>query len=220
MSKLIQVEELFADKELAVKENELNILVNNAPPNEWVKAHPMVPGYKYLPVERVEWLLTMIFQKWRVEILSVSQLANSVVVTIRLFYKDPLTNEWLHQDGVGASPLQTNKGSGAVDWNQIKNAAVQMAAPAAESYAFKDAAEKIGRLFGKDLNRKDMMGYDLLDEKFRNETTANEFQTFMKQIEAVKDIDGLKSLKTAYAGKGADFDKEIVEKYSSLTKTV
>jgi hypothetical protein len=30
-----------------------------------------------------------------------------------------------------------------------------MAAPAAESYALKDAAEKLGRIFGKDINRKD-----------------------------------------------------------------
>jgi hypothetical protein len=32
--------------------------------------------------------------------------------------------------------------------------------PAAESYAVKDAAEKIGRIFGKDLNRKDLLTYD------------------------------------------------------------
>jgi len=31
--------------------------------------------------------------------------------------------------------------------------------PAAESFAIKDAAEKIGRLFGKDLNRKDVAGF-------------------------------------------------------------
>jgi hypothetical protein len=36
------------------------------------------------------------------------------------------------------------------------------AAPAAESYAVKDAAEKIGKIFGKDLNRKDEIIYDSL----------------------------------------------------------
>ena len=41
-----------------------------------------------------------------------------------------------------------------------------MAAPAAESYAIKDAVEKLGKLFGKDLNRKDSMGYDMLGNKF------------------------------------------------------
>ena len=36
------------------------------------------------------------------------------------------------------------------------------AAPAAESYAIKDAAEKLGKIFGKDLNRKDVIGYESL----------------------------------------------------------
>jgi len=36
------------------------------------------------------------------------------------------------------------------------------AAPAAESYAVKDAAEKIGKLFGKDMNRADKIMYDTL----------------------------------------------------------
>jgi len=36
------------------------------------------------------------------------------------------------------------------------------AAPAAESYAVKDAAEKIGKIFGKDLNRADQIVYDEL----------------------------------------------------------
>ena len=34
--------------------------------------------------------------------------------------------------------------------------------PAAESYAVKDAAEKIGKIFGKDLNRADQIVYDEL----------------------------------------------------------
>ena len=38
--------------------------------------------------------------------------------------------------------------------------------PAAESYAVKDAAEKLGKLFGKDLNRKDAFGYTALGNKF------------------------------------------------------
>jgi len=49
-----------------------------------------------------------------------------------------------------------------MDWNHTKNDAVMKAAPAAESYAVKDAAEKIGKLFGKDMNRADKIMYDTL----------------------------------------------------------
>jgi hypothetical protein len=49
-----------------------------------------------------------------------------------------------------------------------------MALPIAESYAIKDASEKIGKLFGRDLNRKDTMGFapdTNLQNKFGNNKT-------------------------------------------------
>lgn len=140
----------------------INILLNQDPPKEWLKDHPMAKGVKYIPIQRVEYMLTSIFKKWHVEIKQVQVIANSVVVIVRLFYQDVLSDEILWQDGIGASPIQTDKGAGAMDWNKTKNDAVMKAAPAAESYAVKDAAEKIGKLFGKDMNRADRIMYDTL----------------------------------------------------------
>jgi len=150
------------DIELKNKQVGTNLLLNREPPKEWLKEHPMAKGVKYLPIERVEYMLISIFKKWNVEVRQVQVIANSVVVTIRLYYQDVLSNEMLWQDGIGASPIQTDKGAGAMDWNHTKNDAVMKAAPAAESYAVKDAAEKIGKLFGKDMNRADKIMYDTL----------------------------------------------------------
>jgi hypothetical protein len=156
-------EELVAgDLSLKNQQNELNILLNQEPPGAWLKDHPMAKGIKYLPIERIEYMLTRIFKRWNVEVRQVQVIANSVVVTIRLYYQDVLSQETLWQDGVGASPIQTDKGAGAMDWNKTKNDAVMKSAPAAESYAVKDAAEKIGKLFGKDMNRADKIMYDTL----------------------------------------------------------
>lgn len=141
------------------QQNDLNILLNEEPPKQWLKDHPMAKGVKYIPIERVEYMLTRIFKKWNVEVRQVQVIANSVVVTIRLYYQDILSDEMIWQDGIGASPIQTDKGAGAMDWNATKNDAVMKAAPAAESYAVKDAAEKIGKLFGKDMNRADQILY-------------------------------------------------------------
>ena len=144
---------------LKEKENDLNKLLNMPPAEGWLKSHPTAKNVKYIPIERVEWLLTKIFIKWWVNIRQVQVIANSVVVTVRLNYKDVLTDEVLYQDGIGAAPIQTDKGAGAMDWNATKNDAVMKAAPAAESYAVKDAAEKIGKIFGKDMNRADKIVY-------------------------------------------------------------
>ena len=175
--KLVKIGELFADTKMAIKQNSLNILLNYEPKEEWIKKHPVIKGYKYLPIERVEWLLTAIFQRWRVEVKDVKQVANSVVVTVRLHVFNPITGEFDYQDGVGACPLQVDKGSAsAIDWSKIKTGAVQMSAPSAETYAIKDAAEKLGKLFGKDLNRKDLMSYENLKDKTFVEPDLSEFK--------------------------------------------
>ena len=155
---------LSGDMELRADQNDLNVYLNTHPPEAWVKKHPIAENVKYLPIERVEWLLTRIFFRWYVEIRDSKVVANAVSVTVRLFYMDRLSDsgEYLWQDGIGAAPLQTDKGAKAAESDKIKSDAVMKALPAAESYAIKDAAEKIGRIFGKDLNRKDEIGYELL----------------------------------------------------------
>lgn len=166
MSNLPAIRDIYSDSVDLVKENNLNVLLNQPPKESWIKQHPIAKNVKYIPIERIEYLLTSIFIKWHVEVKSVQLVANSVVVIVRLHYMNPVTNEMEYQDGIGASPLQTDKGASATDWTQIKSDAVMKSAPAAESFAVKDAAEKIGNLFGKDLNRADKILYDSLVGKF------------------------------------------------------
>jgi hypothetical protein len=157
---LPSLNDLINDIELKADQNDLNVLLNAPPKESWIKSHPFAKGVKYIPIERVEYLLTRLFIRWNVEIKQTQILANSVCVTVRLYYQDRLSDKMLWQDGIGAVPLQINSGKGAIEFNEIKSNAVMLAAPAAESYAIKDAAEKIGKIFGKDLNRHDQIMYD------------------------------------------------------------
>lgn len=175
--KLPTLAEIYGDTGLSSlqKESALQVLLNQEPKKEWLKEHPTIKVKQvdkyfpllYMPIQRVEWLLINVFMKYKVCVKSVQLIANSVVVTVRLKYWDHINNEWLYQDGVGSAPLQTDKGSGAVDFMALKSAAVQMSAPAAKSYAVKDAAEQIGRIFGKDLNRADVVSYESLKDKYK-----------------------------------------------------
>lgn len=157
--KLPQLEELHHDAAAAFKSDQLNLLLNQPVPEKWVKDHPYAKGVRYIPIEKVEFLLTRIFQEWRIEILSEGQMFNSVYVKVRLHYKNPLTGGWSFHDGVGAVDVQTAKGESAADLSKIVANAVMKALPAAESYAIKDAAEKLGELFGKNLNRKETLPF-------------------------------------------------------------
>lgn len=161
------IKQLYESDKLQPREKDsvFQQLVNQSPKEEWIKLHPFFKKVRYLPIQRVEWLLTNIFINWHTEIKDIKILANSVLTTLRLHYHNPISDEWQYQDGVGASPLQTDKDAGAIDFNQIKSDAVMKAAPASKSFAVKDAAEQIGRLFGRDLNRADQISYDSLDPK-------------------------------------------------------
>lgn len=154
IQKVPTLNELLSETEATLKENQLTVLLNTAPPAAWVKEQPMAKT-AYLPIDKVQYLLTKIYGKWWVEVINTQVFANSVTVTVRLFVRNPLTGETEHNDGVGAAPIQTDKGKGAMDWNFAKADGVQKALPAAKAYAIKDAAEEFGKIFGRDLNRKD-----------------------------------------------------------------
>ena len=161
MKNLPALKDLYdGDLELKGRQSDFNVLINQPPKASWIREHPFARGVKYIPIERIEYLLTALFIQWRVEVKEIKQVANSVVATVRLHYQNVVNDEWSYQDGVGAAPLQTDKGAGSIDINNLKSNAVMLAAPAAETYAVKDAAEKIGKIFGKDLNRKDEIIYD------------------------------------------------------------
>jgi len=134
-------------------------VVNMDPPEGIVKDHPLAPGVKYIPIDKIELMLTKIFQQWYPEVLKTGQLLNSIEVTVRLHYLHPITKQWQFSDGVGAVAIQTDKGKSAADLAAIKSNAIMLALPAAKSFAIKDAAEHIGKVFGRDLNRKDTMAF-------------------------------------------------------------
>jgi len=166
--KLPTLSEIINDTELSLRENKLTVLLNQPPPPQWLKKHPYattknennetVPA-SFLPIDKQEYLLTKIYGRFWVEILDSKCIANSVEVTVRVFVKNPLTGEIEHNDGIGAVPIQTDAGKGAMDWNYAKSSGVMMAAPAAASYAQKDATERFGRIFGRDLNRREQINY-------------------------------------------------------------
>lgn len=181
----------------------MQVILNRQPKKEWVLEHPIAKvkgdnnkdvAAKYLPVDKVVFLLRAIFKRIRIEVKEKSLIANSISVTVRLHYFNPVLNEWEWQDGVGAAALQTDKDAGATDFNRIKSSAVQMALPAAETYAIKDAAQHIGRLFGGDLNHREIVSYETIMTKYnpKSDRTDN-IKDIKESLELMNDKEELKS---------------------------
>lgn len=186
MSNLPKIKDIYSNIELAVQQDGLMVVLNQNPLPAWVKTHPYIKDYKYLPIERIEYLLRSIFKtNYKIEVLKTGLLLNTVEVTVRVHYKDIVTGEWMYHDGVGAQEIQTKQGSGhlLLDMSNINRGAITMALPIAKTVAVKDACDHFGKLFGSDLNRKDYIDYGIdatlqpMDENHAN---------WQKVVEAVK----------------------------------
>lgn len=153
------IAELTSDVEMAFKNDQFNLLVNQAPPEKWVKVHPYIKGHLYIPIDKVELMLKKLFKLTKIEITGQGVAFNGVWVTVRLHYLHPVTNEWLFSDGIGASQMQTAKGTSPSDLININNGALAMAMPLAKTLAIKDAAHYIGAIFGANLNRRDVVEF-------------------------------------------------------------
>lgn len=159
MSNLPKIQELYRDKLTTQKDDVLQVLLNQPPDARWIKEHPFIRGYKYLPIERVEYLLKTIFKRYRIEITGQGTAFNGVWVTVRVHYVHPVTGEWEFHDGIGASQIQTKKGASPADLANINNNAIGMAFPIAKTEAVKNACKSFGKLFGSDISRNEEISY-------------------------------------------------------------
>lgn len=162
--------------------DEFNVLINQNPPAKWIKTNPYANNAKYLPIDKVEFLLRKIFKDVDIEVLRESVMFNAVTVTVRIHYTHPVTGLKGFKDGVGAKQIQTKKGASPADMANINNNAVEIALPIAESNAIKDAAHKLGRIFGADLNRKDVIEVTV-DENLQTKKWQLERDRIMQAIE-------------------------------------
>lgn len=191
--KLPSIKELVSDLDGYKKMDELNVLLNQEPPKKWIAQHPFIKTekvidgrkvrvpYEYLPIDKVEYLLRKIFKSYKIEVLRESTMFNAVTCTVRVWYKDLISGEWLYHDGVGASQLQTKKDTGPGDLSNINNGAVTMALPLAKTLAIKDACDMFGNLFGANLNRKDTINVSGVDDSLMDD------DDLLKEINELKD---------------------------------
>lgn len=171
-------------------------LLEKEPPRSWLKViegevrsngQPVLD----LPIEKVEFLLSYIFSWWESEIIEIKQLfKNSFAVTVRVHYRD-LTGKLRRVDGVGAVYVA------------IENE-VQKEIPRAEALARKNACKKIGKIFGRDINR------DVTEVKIKEQKKPAIYYTLKKKIASAKDFTELEEIKKDVEKQG---DKELTELY-------
>lgn len=188
--KLPTLAELYEEKiEQVTKVEQLNYLLSQEPPAKWIKEHPFIKNYKYLPIDKIEYLLRKVFKKYRIEITGQGVAFNGVWVTVRVHYFNPATGEMDYHDGIGAEQLQTRAGTSAADLINVNNGALSMAFPKAKTAAVKDACDHFGNMFGCNLNRRDTINFSP-DQSIMN-PVSNVDPVIQESLDLITDTDGL-----------------------------
>lgn len=126
--------------------------LNVAPNPNKIKKHE---GNEYLPISMVEKdLQKLFFGCVQYEIISFQQVLNEFVVHARIKVFHPVLREWLHYDGIGCGMFQQKAGTPVQDFFMYKRKdGGKLTVPNAYAQAIKNAAKKLGKRFGSDLNR-------------------------------------------------------------------
>jgi len=183
-----EIKEMWANEVFMAKVEWMNEKLNKEPDPTWIKIL-LGTNVKYLPIERIEWLLIDIFGKFHYEVKSVAVSGGSVYCVVRVHYFNPVLDCWEWVDGVGAETLI----------GKPEQVAMAQSLPAAKTFAVKDAVEPLGKIFGKDLNRADMIAYNTL-KKDNTEVTKKIIAAFTKYKGADKKAVGDKLMTAVKEG--------------------
>jgi hypothetical protein len=161
-----QSTDIAANKEL---QDKLKAELNKAPHPGVIKVNKFAGNSKYVPIGVVQTLLDRLFLSWDWRINDVQVIMNGVMVRGTLTCLNH-SGSMIKMDGIGASEFQLRKGATTLSPDTLNSKAIERDVPKAESEAFKNAAKKLGRVFGRSLNRKEDIGYkpddNLLDNLF------------------------------------------------------
>jgi hypothetical protein len=142
------------------------MFLNKAPAKKEIKTNPFAGNSQYIPIAIIEQRLDEIYAGlWSVTDCALQVVANSIVCSLVLEVVHPMAKITLRRAGVGAIPIQLNKDEKEMSFSTIKSDAIRKKAPAAKSQALRNAAQSLGMIFGRGLNREDVADYQPISEQ-------------------------------------------------------
>lgn len=146
----------------AQPQNEQRVALQNfqqrlhQPPNPLeVRENQASGGAKYLPISFLEMQLDeYFFGLWETKDFKWQVCGNEIVgsITLRVFH--PTAQIWLERTGASATMIRLQKGAQVTDISSKIFNALEMDFPHLKSDCLVNAAKSLGKLFGRDLNRR------------------------------------------------------------------
>ena len=129
-----------------------------------VKKNQYANNAEYVEIGYLEMKLDQVFHgQWSWEITDAKQVLNAFHVTGTLSVLHPVSGVWLKRSGIAAKQITLAKGMKDFIAENMASKTLERDIPIAAAEAFKNAAKKIGNLFGRHLNRG--FNFDYIEDK-------------------------------------------------------
>lgn len=164
--------------------------LNKAPKKEKIQKQET---WEYLPISTVEKELDrLFFGQVEYQIIDYRQIFNEISCHARLVLLHPVTLQKMIFDGLGSSVIQQDKNTKVSDFMLYKKPnALQTALPKAYAAAVKNAAKKIGKAFGSDINRTFEDDYEPMNIKMKatkEEIEADRISHLIKDCDTIAEL--------------------------------
>jgi len=162
-------------------------------------------------ISHIEMLLDEnFFGLWETENFKWAVIANEIVGSIDLVLTHPVTNQKFRRVGAASVQIMVNAGTNALDVNNKKSNALDMGFPKLKTECVKNAANSLGKLFGRDLNRKKV---DFYSPVIKVDRAKMELERMMHLIKDAVNIEQLDLLRK-------DVPNELIDLWNSKIKTI
>lgn len=137
---------------------------------------------KTLPISFVEMTLDEIYLgQWETSEPTYQQIFNEIVATLVLTVWNPITNRPMRRTGFASVVITQDKDAAISDFNTTKKKnALDLTFPKLKAECVKNAAQSLGKVFGRDLNRKKK---DVFQGAYKTLTDKG-FKALLDRIEA------------------------------------
>lgn len=169
---------------------QFNQKLNENPPKDEIQVNSMANNSKYLPISFVQTKLDEIFLgMWSFKMEHCQVIANEIIGYGSLELVNPVTGMKITRSGSAAVVIQQSKDSAITDFSsKIKNTLVKDF-PHLQAECIKSAAKTLGKVFGRDLNRKFQDDYspEYSSEIDRSKIDGDVRET-LKKAQSVEDL--------------------------------
>lgn len=171
--------------------------LNKKPQAKNIKVNKFANNSKYLPISFIQMRLDAMFLGlWQTKNFRYQVIANEIVGSIDLEIFHPIAKTWITRTGAAAVQIQmtSKEKGGSGDITNIRDKITNTLTkdfPHLQAACLTNAARSIGKIFGRDLNRKD-------EDEYFPFYPDSETSLYLDWQLAIKDCQSIKNLMDIY----------------------